>query len=175
MKSIRVSALVVVLVALVAAGCSSDNKVGEDVDLSIGKQVDQQRLGQATTTLAPPPTVAGAQPGGPAAIGRATTTTKAPETTTTTQRKEQFFEIGIFGDNSGSSQFNPSAVAVARGVNIRWTNRDTVARSVEAENGAFNSGMIPPGGTFIWKADKAGAFNYTDGTRPYAVGRLEVR
>lgn len=174
MKSIRTTALLMLIVILFLGACSSDNKVGEGVDLSIGNQVDQQRLGQATTTIAPPTTAAGVQSGPGGALGRATTT--APTTPPTTEApKPQFFEIGIFGDNSGSSQFDPSAVAVRKGVTVRWTNKDSVARSVEAENGAFNSGPIPPGGTFLWKADKVGAFNYTDGTRPYAVGRIEVR
>ena len=173
MKSFRTTALLTLVFALLVAACSSDNKVGEGVDLSIGNQVEQERLGQATTTVAPPTTAAGAD-GSQGAIGRATTT--APTAPPTTEApKQQFFEIGIHGDNSGTSQFAPSAVAVGKGVTVRWTNRDSVARSVEADNGAFNSGPIPPGGTFLWKADKAGAFNYTDGTRPYAVGRIEVR
>ena len=173
MKSLRSTVLFALVLALFLGACSSDNKVGEGVDLSIGNQVEQERLGQATTTVAPPTTVAGAG-GNQGAIGRETTTT-APKAPPTTQAAPQFFEIGIHGDNSGSSQFAPSAVAVGKGVTVRWTNRDSVARSVEAENGAFNSGPIQPGGTFLWKADKAGAFNYTDGTRPYAVGRIEVR
>ena len=173
MKSLRTTALLTIVLALLLAGCSSDNKVGEGVDLSIGNQVEQERLGQATTTVAPPTTAPGAAPGG-GAIGRATTT--APTAPPTTEApKQQFFEIGIHADNSGTSQFSPSAVAVGKGVAVRWTNQDTVARSVEADEGAFNSGPIPPGGTFIWKADKVGAFNYSDGTRPYAVGRIEVR
>lgn len=173
MKSLRTTALLMLAAALFLGACSSDNKVGEGVDLSIGNQVDQQRLGQATTTVAPPTTAPGAPSGG-GALGRATTT--APTTPPTTEApKPQFFEISINGDNSGTSQFNPSAVAVGKGVTVRWTNKDSVARSVEAENGAFNSGPIQPGGTFLWKADKVGAFNYTDGTRPYAVGRIEVR
>lgn len=173
MKSLRTTALLALVLALFLGACSSDNKVGEGVDLSIGNQVEQERLGQATTTVAPPTTAAGAA-GNAAAIGRATTTT-APKAPPTTQAAPQFFEIGINGDNSGTSQFSPSAVAVGKGVTVRWTNRDTVARSVEADGGEFNSGPIAPGGTFLWKADKVGAFNYTDGTRPYAVGRIEVR
>ena len=173
MKSFRTTALLMLILTLFLGACSSDNKVGEGVDLSIGNQVDQERLGQATTTVAPPTTAPGAQASG-GALGRDTTTTKATAPPTT-ERAPQFFEIGIHGDNSGTSQFAPSAVAVGKGVTVRWTNRDSVARSVEADNGAFNSGPIPPGGTFLWKADKAGAFNYTDGTRPYAVGRIEVR
>lgn len=173
MKSLRTTALLMLVLALFLGACSSDNKVGEGVDLSIGNQVDQQRLGQATTTLAPPTTAPGAQ-GGPGALGRATTTAPTAPPTTAAP-KQQFFEITINADNSGTSQFDPSAVAVAKGVTVRWTNRDTVARSVEADEGAFKSGPIPPGGTFLWKADKAGAFNYSDGTRPYAVGRIEVR
>lgn len=174
MKSVRTTTLVVLVFGLLLGACSSDNKVGEDVDLSIGNQVEQERLGQVTTTVAPPTTAAGVG-GNAGAIGRATTTTAPKAVPTTEAPKAQFFEIGINGDNSGTSQFAPSAVAVGKGVTVRWTNRDSVARSVEADDGTFSSGLIQPGGTFLWKADKAGAFNYTDGTRPYAVGRIEVR
>jgi hypothetical protein len=34
--------------------------------------------------------------------------------------------------------------------------------------------MIPPGGTFDFKATTAGSYNYHDGTRPYAVAQLQV-
>ena len=173
MKSFRTTALLTLVGALLVGACSSDNKVGEGVDLSIGNQVDQERLGQATTTVAPPTTAPGADAGA-GALGRQTTTVPTAPPTTEAP-KQQYFEVGIHADNSGTSQFAPSAIAIAKGVIVRWTNHDSVARSVEADGGAFNSGPIPPGGTFLWKADKAGAFNYTDGTRPYAVGRIEVR
>jgi hypothetical protein len=34
--------------------------------------------------------------------------------------------------------------------------------------------MLQPGGTFRYAASTAGNFPYTDGTRPYAVGTIEV-
>jgi hypothetical protein len=49
-----------------------------------------------------------------------------------------------------------------------------VPRSVEDSAGAFRSPTIPPGGSWDYKANTAGTYNYSDGTRPYAVGQLVV-
>jgi plastocyanin len=159
-------------VLVLAAGCGGDNKVGDDSLLNFKDQA-QQRLG-ATTTTATPTTVAGAK----GQLGLGATTTAPPKKVATTQppvqQAQQTFDIEINSDGTSSTQFDPAAARVFKGTVIKWTNKDTVARSVEADNGAFKSAAIPPGGTFTFKADALGQFNYHDGTRPYAVGAFEV-
>jgi plastocyanin len=165
---------------VVFAACGEDNKVGEGVDLNIKDQVNNQRLGATTTTTTAAPTETSAPQS--AAVGRATTTTAAPATTvttaapapTTTAKPAPALEIEINGDGAGTSQFAPSQARVYVGTTVKWTNVDSVARSVEADDGSFSSGSIAPGATFEYKADKVGRFNYHDGTRPYAVAALEV-
>jgi hypothetical protein len=49
-----------------------------------------------------------------------------------------------------------------------------VPRSVVANDGTFRSPDIPPGGTFLYQATKAGSYQYQDGTRPYANGFVRV-
>jgi plastocyanin len=168
--------IVAVLFVLLAA-CGDENKVGEDVDLGIKSQVEQERLGARTTTTTPPETTAPPQQQ-KASVGAAPTTTAAPVTTqapATTQAPERVaIEITINGDNSGTTQFEPSQARVFAGSLVKWTNKDSVARSVEADDGSFDSGPLQPGQSFTYRADKVGRFNYTDGTRPYAVGALEV-
>ena len=61
-----------------------------------------------------------------------------------------------------------------RGSTVRWQNNDSVPRSVEDSGGAFRSPSIPPGGTWDYKASTPGKYSYSDGTRPYAVGELNV-
>ena len=176
------SLLIVVLCCLVAlAACGEDNKVGEGVDLNIKDQVNNQRLGAATTTTTAAPTETSAPQS--AAVGRATTTTTtapatttttAPEATTTTAKAPPALEVAINGDGGGQSQFDPSQARVYVGSTVVWTNRDSVPRSVEADDGTFASPSLAPGESFTYKTDKVGRFNYHDGTRPYAVAALEV-
>ena len=168
--------IVLAAAAAVAAGaCSSNNKVGSGVDLSLKGQVNKERLGQTTTTAAVATTAVGNRQLG---VGSTTTsTTAAPRTTTTatpTTVQTIALDITINGDSGSTGQFDPSAGRVYKGSIVRWTNRDKQARSIEADTGAFDSGMLAPGASFTYRAQTAGSFNYHDGTRPYAVGTLEV-
>ncbi|HVF75851.1 MAG TPA: hypothetical protein VM938_12445 [Acidimicrobiales bacterium] len=156
--------------ALLLSACGDKNKVGDESLLNFKDQT-QQRLGATTTTAptattAPPTTVAG----GKAGVG-ATTTAPARATTTTAAVT---FDIAINSDQGGSSQFDPPSARVFVGTVVRWVNKDTVNRSVEADGGRFASPPIPPGGTYTYRVSTAGQINYHDGTRPYAVASLEV-
>jgi plastocyanin len=168
--------LVLVTVALLAAmamaGCGSSNKVGNNSLVNFKDQT-QQRLGATTSTTGGPATTA-AGGGGHLGIG-GTPTTAAPRVATTQPPvQQQSFEIDINGDNSGTTQFDPSAARVFVGTTVKFVNKDTVARGVESDTGAFVSGTIAPGASWSYKAASAGQFNYHDSTRPYAVGSLEV-
>ena len=172
----RMKVLLVAFLALAFAACGDDSKVGDESLLNFEEQAEQQRLGQTTSTAAPATTAPGAPP--KAGVGATTTappTTAAPRATTTAPPQQQpSFEIAIHGDVGGQSQFDPAAARVLRGVLVKWVNRDSEARSVEADGGVFSSGPIAPGGSFTWKADTPGRVNYHDGTRPYAVAFVEV-
>lgn len=176
----RLIAAIAVL-ALLAAACGESNKVGDESTLNFQDQANN-RLGATTTTTAAATTTLPGEGTGPGKAGLAAptttttaapTTTTAPPTTTTTARATPVTAIAINSDG-GTSQFEPSQAAAYVGAIFRWTNTDTVPRSVEADDGSFASPMIPPGGTFELKATKAGTFNYHDGTRPYAVGAIQV-
>lgn len=162
-------ALALLVVSLVAAGCGKSNKVGDDSLTNFEDQA-QQRLGQTTTT---PPTAAVASTTtsvpGKQALG---TTTTAPKATTTTT---QFVavEININPDES-SSQFDPAIARVFAGSNVRWTNKDKVARQVKGDKNEFLSPSIAPGQSWTWKAVGSGRVNYHDETRPYAVAYIDV-
>jgi len=155
---------------LLMSACGDKNKVGDESLLNFKDQTNQ-RLGETTTTAAPvttaPPTTVA---GGKAAVGA--TTTAPPRATTTTAAVT--FDIAINSDSAGSSQFDPPSARVFVGTVVRWVNKDTVARSVEADGRQFASPSIPPGGTFTYRVSTAGRLNYHDGTRPYAVASLDV-
>ncbi len=153
--------VVIAALALTAAGCGSDNKVGDDALLKLDDpNASGDRLGASTTTA-----VASVNTTAPPAT---TALRVAPTTAVPT------YEIGIFGDKSGNKPFDPTPARVFRGMTVTWVNRDVEPRSVEADNGAFMSPMLPPGGRFQYRADVVGIFNYHDGTRPYAGSTLEV-
>jgi plastocyanin len=160
------------------AACGEDNKVGNDKLLTFQEQAKKAQLGATTTTVAPTTTAAAAQTQERAALGNSTTTapttTEAPKATTTTVAEIKAFDVSVNSDNAGTTQFDPSVSSIYVGTLIRFTNTDTVSRSVEADNGEFNSGPIAPGANWVYKATKVGRFNFHDGTRPYAVGSVEV-
>lgn len=161
--------LVVASLALLLAGCSEDNSVGDKGLLEGTYGSGGTRLGEETTTVpvettAPPAT----QPGAGA------TTTAKPAPTTTAKPAAQGYPIKIQPDQAGT-QFEPRVAQVFAGTPVTWTNTDSVPRSVEFSDQSYNSGPIPPGGSATFTANRAGEFNYSDGTRPYAVGTLRVQ
>ncbi len=179
----RFCILTTVLLLSVLGACGEDNKVGTGVKVEKGEG-GTNRLGVTTTTeaAAAAPTETTAAPvattAKPQAAAPTTTAAPAAATTTaapaTTAPQAQAFVIEIYGDNSGKKQFEPPQSGVRLGTVVRWVNKDTVGRSVESQEAGFQSPLIPPGGSFEFKTDTKGTFNYQDGTRPYAVAVLQV-
>jgi plastocyanin len=162
----RTTKLIVALLALVllAGACSSKKDVGDESLLkgTDNKQGDT-RLGESTTTTAP--------------AGQ-TTVTSAPTPSSTapptTQKAAPSVEVSINSDTTAGGQFQPRVVQVPSGAIVRFTNHDSVARSVVSDDNVFDSGPIAPGASWDWTAGGAGSYNYSDGTRPYAVGTIDV-
>jgi plastocyanin len=73
-----------------------------------------------------------------------------------------------------SGGFTPSQITVPTGASVTWTNGDSVAHTVVAGDPAFDSGPIPPGGTFSQMFPSAGTFTYHDGANPDMVGVVMV-
>lgn len=172
----RRTTIATIAVLLGAAACGEDSSVGSGVDLNLKEQAQEMRLGETTTTTAAAEEQAAPQR---AAVGDTTTTapppTTAPPTTAPPQQEEQVaLAIAINDDGSNTTQFQPSLGRVYAGTIVEWVNQDSVPRSVVFNDGSFDSGMIPPGGRVRYIPPSPGEFGYTDGTRPYAVGRLEV-
>ena len=170
------------LAALLALGllltaCGEDNSVGNK-DAFEFDQSQAEALGGSSTTT----TEAGSGPKDPAQEATTTTAaqssaTTAPQQQTTTtvapEKQEVSIEVLIQDDSSGQA-FKERIVAVPVGGKVRFKNVSSAARSVISDNGAFDSGTIAPGAVWIWTANAPGTYNYTDGTRPYAVGTVDV-
>jgi plastocyanin len=161
-------------VLLVLPACGSDNKVGDESLLDFKEQAENnlnttttEAAAAAASTTAPPTTATGQQN----AKAGVTATTSAPVTTAVVAA----IDININSDEGDTTQFDPSDARVFRGQLVKWVNKDSQPRSVESDDGkTFRSPTIAPGQSWTWKAEAVGDFNYHDGTRPYAVAKLEV-
>jgi hypothetical protein len=170
MRSVAAALLVA---AAVVGGCSNGSKVGAGVDTTkhTGGNLS---LGQDTTTTGAPGFTIPAQTAPPTTHARVTTPPTTPRTTPTTAAPGTYLVITINGDNASFTQFSPARVSAYVGTPVHWQNHDTKPRSVVESNGAFRSPLIPPGGEWVYVPPAPGDFNYVDGTRPYAVGELQV-
>lgn len=161
------------IVALGLAACGGEESVGDESVLQFD-QDDSAAFG--ATTTAPTETTlltATTVPPGVEAEVTTTTTAAAQEATTTLppEQQEVSVEVRIL-DNS--PYFDPSRSAVPVGGKIRFVNAGNATFNIVSDTGAFDSGPIAPGAVWIFDANTPGTFNYSDGTRPYAVGSFQV-
>jgi len=71
--------------------------------------------------------------------------------------------------------FAPPVISVKVGQTVTWTNQDSVDHNVTATKGAtFKSDNFGKGGTFTWKADKAGTVSYVCTIHPGMDGKIIV-
>ena len=159
------TAVALFAVLLLAGACSSKKDVGSD-ELLNGTDNGSAgtRLGETTTTTAAANTPTSAA-----------NTTAPPATAPPTTVAQVAIEVSINGDAAAGGQFQPRVAQLRSGTIIRFVNKDTVERSVVSDSQAFDSGPIAPGASWDWTAGSPGTYNYSDGTRPYAVGSIDVQ
>jgi plastocyanin len=56
--------------------------------------------------------------------------------------------------------FSPASISVPVGSTVTWTNQDSTAHTVTADDGSFDSGSLAPGATFSQAFDTPGTFAY---------------
>jgi plastocyanin len=71
------------------------------------------------------------------------------------------------------STFAPGSVDVKVGETVSFVNKDEIAHTATAD-GTFDSGTLPAGGTFTYKATKAGTISYVCSFHPGMTGTLNV-
>ncbi|HMD01282.1 MAG TPA: cupredoxin family copper-binding protein [Ferruginibacter sp.] len=77
--------------------------------------------------------------------------------------------------NIQNMQYSPAEVTVTPGTTITWKNLDNVVHTVSADNyGSFNSGDIPPGGTFSMTFTDNGIYPYHCMYHTMMTGRVQV-
>jgi plastocyanin len=70
--------------------------------------------------------------------------------------------------------FDPSQLEVAAGTTVMWTNGDTEAHTVTADNGLFDSGVIEPGQYYSTWLGGSGTVPYHSETAPNMKGSVVV-
>ena len=115
--------------------------------------------------------------GAPATTGTGTTPTTAPTATPTATPTPT--PTPTTATNSGKSvsimnfSFSPNSLTVTVGTKVTWTNHDSVTHTVTANQGAFNSPVLP-GSSFSFTFTKAGTYAYHCMIHPYMMATIVV-
>ncbi len=73
------------------------------------------------------------------------------------------------------TRFEPSTIAIRVGETVRWFNDDGLPHTVSATDGSWDSGNLPPGGSFERRFDAAGSYAYLCRYHPGMAGTIEVQ
>jgi plastocyanin len=71
--------------------------------------------------------------------------------------------------------FTPATLTVKVGTTVVWTNKDSTAHTVTADDGTFNSGNVAPGATYSYTFAKAGTVVYHCAIHTYMKGTVIVQ
>lgn len=66
-------------------------------------------------------------------------------------------------------------IVVDAGTTVVWTNYDEVVHTATSDDAAWNSGAIPPGGSWSATFNAPGTYSYHCGPHPYMRGTIVVR
>ncbi|MGW1200929.1 cupredoxin domain-containing protein [Streptomyces sp. NPDC002536] len=70
--------------------------------------------------------------------------------------------------------YSPSTLTVTKGTTVTWTNNDSAPHTVTG-SGGLNSPTLSRGGTYSFKFNSAGTFNYICTIHPYMHGTVVVK
>jgi plastocyanin len=83
--------------------------------------------------------------------------------------------IPVGAESLGNRAFSPDELNVTVGATVMWTNGDSVSHTSTSNAAGWNSGTIPPGGSFSFAFQSAGTFPYRCTIHPGMVGTVNVR
>ena len=86
----------------------------------------------------------------------------------------QTAQLAIKSVRAVDNAFEPSDVRAQIGQTIRWTNDGGLPHTVTAEDRAFDSGILQPGGRFEMSFETAGTFAYICTLHPEMVGTITI-
>ncbi|MBV8405888.1 MAG: cupredoxin family copper-binding protein [Gammaproteobacteria bacterium] len=71
--------------------------------------------------------------------------------------------------------FAPTALSVAAGSTVTWTNKDDEPHTVVSDSGLFRSAALDTNESFSFRFEKAGTYRYACSIHPRMVGTIVVR
>ena len=71
-------------------------------------------------------------------------------------------------------KFAPATLTVTAGTTVTWTNQDEEPHTVAAKDGSFHSPGMDTHGTYSYKFDAAGSFDYICSIHPFMTGTVVV-
>lgn len=74
----------------------------------------------------------------------------------------------------GGMAFSPASLTVKVNQAVTWTNNDSIAHTVTADKGLWDSGDIDPGKSYTFMPTLAGTFGYHCSNHPFMTGTLIV-
>jgi len=139
--------------------------------LAVGFLVLLAACGSApsTTGTGTTPTAAPTATPTPTAAPTATPTANPTPTPTPTTASSSGNSVSIM-----NFSFNPNSLTVKVGTKVTWTNHDSVTHTVTANQGAFNSPVLP-GSSFSFTFTKAGTYAYHCMIHPYMMATIVVQ
>ena len=73
-----------------------------------------------------------------------------------------------------SYTFTPADISIKVGDTVTWTNLDTVAHNVVADDSSWSSGQLNKGDKFSFTFSQAGTYAYHCGVHPNMTGKVIV-
>lgn len=80
----------------------------------------------------------------------------------------------IEGGSTDEWGYDPSGLSIATGDTVMWENTGSTDHTVTASDGSFDSGSIPPGGTWEYTFEDEGEFEYMCTPHPFMVASISV-
>jgi len=76
--------------------------------------------------------------------------------------------------NISGFAFDPPDLQIAVGTTVTWTNQDSAAHTVSADDGSFDSGQLAQGATYSQTFDTPGTFTYHCANHPNMTASVTV-
>jgi plastocyanin len=124
--------------------------------------------GTGTTPTAAPTATPTANPTPTPTPTAAPTATPTANPTPTTATSSSGNSVSIM-----NFSFSPNSLTVKVGTKVTWTNHDSVTHTVTANQGAFNSPVLP-GSSFSFTFTKAGTYSYHCMIHPSMMATIVV-
>ena len=70
--------------------------------------------------------------------------------------------------------FSPATLTITAGDTVTWTNEDQVAHTATSTTGAFDSGVLDQGESFVLTFTSPGTYDYLCTPHPTMTGRIVV-